>query len=160
MTASANFATYTVELLGAAGRVTARRMFGGYGLYCDGVMFALIAEDVLYLKADDVNRPELERVGSAAFTYEARGRRTIIAYWRAPDEAMESRELMGPWARSALAAALRAKAARPKAKAHLEPKAPRLKEKSSRLKANASRLKEKVPRPEPKPRGSRAGSKR
>ena len=160
MTASANFATYTVELLGAAGRVTARRMFGGYGLYCDGVMFALIAEDVLYLKADDVNRPDLERVGSAPFTYEARGRRTIIAYWRAPDEAMESRELMAPWARSALAAALRAKAARPKAKAHLEPKAPRLKEKSSRLKANASRLKEKASRPEPKPRGSRAGSKR
>ncbi|HTO47906.1 MAG TPA: TfoX/Sxy family protein [Burkholderiales bacterium] len=92
-------------------------MFGGYGLHCDGVMFALIADDVLYLKADDVNRPDLERVGSAPFTYEAKGRRTIIAYSRAPDEAMESRELMAPWARSALAAALRAKGARPKAKA-------------------------------------------
>src|SRR5207344_2622802 len=85
MTASANFATYAAELLGAAGRVTALRMFGGYGLYCDGVMFALIADDVLYLKTDDVNRPELERAGSAPFTYEANGRRTIIAYWRAPD---------------------------------------------------------------------------
>ena len=54
MTATADFADYAVELLGAAGRVAARRMFGGYGLYCDGVMFALIADDVLYLKADDV----------------------------------------------------------------------------------------------------------
>ena len=155
MTASANFANYAVELLGAAGRVAARRMFGGYGLYCDGVMFALIADDVLYLKADQVNRPELERVGSAPFTYEARGRRTIIAYWRAPDEAMESRELMAPWARGALAAALRAKAARPKAKAPRPTKSPR-------LKAGASRLRPKAPRLEvqPKPRGSRAGSKR
>ena len=148
MTASANFATYAVELLGAAGRVAPRRMFGGYGLYCDGVMFALIADGVLYLKADDVNRPELARVGSAPFTYEAKGRRTIIAYWRSPDEAMESRELMAPWARGALAAALRAKAARPKAKASRPTKAPRLKAKVARLKA------------QPKRRGSRAGSKR
>jgi DNA transformation protein len=76
-------------------------------------MFALIADDVLYLKADERSRPALERAGSAPFTYEAKGRRTILAYWRAPDEAMESRELMAPWARSALDAALRAKAARP-----------------------------------------------
>jgi len=48
MTATADFADYAVELLGAAGRVAARRMFGGYGLYCDGVMFALIADDVPY----------------------------------------------------------------------------------------------------------------
>jgi DNA transformation protein len=145
MTASANFATYAVELLGAAGRVAARRMFGGYGLYCDGVMFALIADDVLYLKTDDVNRPEFERVGSAPFTYEAKGRRTILVYWRAPDEAMESRELMAQWARGALAAALRAKAAtRPEVKASR----PRLKAKAARLKA------------QPKRRGLRAGSKR
>jgi DNA transformation protein len=117
MTATADFAAYAVELLGAAGRVAARKMFGGYGLYCDGVMFALIADDVLYLKADDVNRPALERAGSEPFTYEAKGRRTIMAYWRAPDEAVESRQLMTPWARGALAAALRARAARPQAQA-------------------------------------------
>ena len=115
--ATGDFTEYAVELLSAAGRVAARRMFGGYGLYCDGVVFALIADDVLYLKADAVNRAELERAGSEPFSYEAKGRRTIMSYWRAPDEAMESRELMAPWARNALAAALRTKAARPKAKA-------------------------------------------
>jgi len=113
MTATADFAEYTRELLAATGHVAARKMFGGYGLYCDGVMFALIADDVLYLKADERNRPALERAGSAPFTYEAKGHRTILAYWRAPDEAMESRELMAPWARGALDAALRAKATRP-----------------------------------------------
>ena len=114
MKATSEFADYAVELLGAAGRVAARRMFGGYGVYCDGVMFALIADDVLYLKADDVNRPELERAGSAPFVYEAKGRRATMTYWRAPDDAMESRAAMAPWARAALAAALRAKAARPR----------------------------------------------
>ena len=109
MTASAEFADYALELLGRAGRVAARRMFGGYGIYCDGVMFALIADDVLYLKADDANRAALERAGSAPFTYEAKGRRTIMAYWRAPDAAMESPDLMAPWARAALEAALRAR---------------------------------------------------
>ena len=116
MKSTSNFAEYAVDLLGAVGRVVPRRMFGGYGLYCDGVMFALIADDVLYLKADEANRPELERAGSEPFTYEAKGRRTIMAYWRAPDDAIESREVAAPWARSALAAALRARAAkRPRA---------------------------------------------
>jgi DNA transformation protein len=114
MRSTSDFAAYAVELLGTVGRVAARRMFGGYGLYCDGVMFALIADDVLYLKADDASRPEFERAGSEPFVYEARGRRTTMAYWHAPDEAMESRELAAPWARTALAAALRARSAKRK----------------------------------------------
>ena len=113
MKSRSEFAAYAVELLGAVGRVAARRMFGGYGLYCDGVMFALIAGDVLYLKADEASRGEFERAGSEPFVYDARGRRTTMAYWRAPDEAMESRELAAPWARTALAAALRARSAKP-----------------------------------------------
>ena len=153
MTATADFADYAVELLGAAGRVAARRMFGGYGLYCDGVMFALIADDVLYLKADERNRPELERAGSAPFTYEAKGRRAIMAYWRAPDDAMESRELMAPWARSALDAALRTKAARPPRTGSSRPK-------SSRPNTKAGRPSTKAGRPRTKARGSRARSKR
>ncbi len=112
MRSTRDFADYAVELLGTLGRVAARRMFGGYGLYCDGVMFALIADDVLYLKADEASRGEFERAGSEPFVYDARGRRTTMAYWRTPDEAMESRELAAPWARAALAAALRARAAK------------------------------------------------
>jgi DNA transformation protein len=152
MTATADFADYAVELLGAAGRVVARRMFGGFGLYCEGVMLALIADDVLYLKADALNRPELERAGSAPFTYEAKGRRTIMAYWRAPDDAMESRELMAPWARSALDAALRANAARARTE--------RSRPKSSRPKTKPGRPSTKAGPPRTTTRGSRAGSKR
>jgi hypothetical protein len=61
MKSSDQFAAYAVEILSAVGRVAARRMFGGYGVYCDGTMFALVADDVLYLKVDDGNRGEFER---------------------------------------------------------------------------------------------------
>lgn len=154
MTATAAFADYAVELLSAAGRVASRRMFGGFGLYCDGVMFALIADDVLYLKADALNRPELERASSAPFIYGANGRRAIMSYWRAPDDAMESREAMAPWARSALAAALRARAA------HVKTKSPVPKTKAPRSKSKSPRRKTKAARPRTKARGSRARSKR
>jgi DNA transformation protein len=108
-------------------------------------MFALIADDVLYLKADECNRPEFEGAGSEPFTYEAKGRRTIMAYWRAPDDAMESRELMAPWARSALDAALRAQAARPR---------------TGRSRPKSSRPETKAGRPRTTARGSRGRSKR
>jgi DNA transformation protein len=112
MKSSDQFAAYAVEMLSAVGRVTARRMFGGYGVYCDGAMFALVADDVLYLKVDDGNRGEFERAGAAPFIYDAKGKRTAMSYFRAPDEALESRDLAAPWARSAYAAALRARSAK------------------------------------------------
>jgi DNA transformation protein len=113
MKAKHEFADYVVELLSAIGNVYARRMFGGYGIYCDGTMFALIADDVLYFKTDEVNRPDFERAGSEPFVYNARTKQITMAYWRAPEEAMESRELAAPWARGAYAAALRARATQP-----------------------------------------------
>lgn len=106
------FAAHAAELLSSVGTVVPRRMFGGYGLYCDAVMFALIADDVLYLKTDAGNRPEFERAGCSPFVYGAAAKRTVMSYYRAPDEVLESRDLATPWARSAFAAALRARAAR------------------------------------------------
>ena len=106
------FALHAAELLSAVGNVVPRRMFGGHGLYCDAVMFALIAEDVLYLKVDDGNRAAFERAGCAPFVYGSAAKRTVMSYYRAPDEVLESRDLATPWARSAFAAALRARAAK------------------------------------------------
>jgi DNA transformation protein len=108
------FALHAAELLSSIGSVVARRMFGGYGLTCDGVMFALIADGVLYFKVDDSNRGDFERAGAAPFAYGARGRRVVMSYFRAPDEVLESRALAEPWARSAYAAALRSRTARRK----------------------------------------------
>lgn len=104
------FLDHVLELLGPLGHVTARRMFGGNGLYCDGVFFGIILDGTLYLKADELNRGEFERAGSEIFSYSRRGRRATLGFFRAPDEAMDAPHLMAPWGRSALAAALRARA--------------------------------------------------
>ena len=87
-------------------------MFGGHGLYCDGTMFALIADGVLYLKVDDENRSDFERAGATPFAYRARGRSVVMPYYLAPEEVLESRTLAAPWARNAYAAALRSRASR------------------------------------------------
>jgi DNA transformation protein len=103
-----------VEMLRAFGAVTARRMFGGWGLYHQGVFFALVFDDVLYLKADEENRADFEALGLEPFVFESKkSAETILtSYRRAPDEALESREVMARWARSALGAALRKEKAR------------------------------------------------
>ena len=107
MPVTPGFTDYLHELFAPLGTIRIRRMFGGAGVFLDDVMFALVADEVLYLKADDENRPQFEAEGLEAFSYESRGKRVTLSYFRAPDEAMDSPALMHPWARGALAAALR-----------------------------------------------------
>jgi DNA transformation protein len=107
---SDDFVDYVMELLGPFGTVGARRMFGGLGVYLDGLMFAIVSEDTLYLKADEMNRIEFEQAGCEIFGYARKGKRATLGFFRAPEEAMESPELMLPWARTAYAAALRTNA--------------------------------------------------
>ena len=112
------FVSHCLELLAPLGTVRARRMFGGHGLYIDDVFVALIADERLYMKTDDAARPAFERAGCEPFAYSRRDRAAVtLSYWTAPDEALESPRTMQPWARLSLAAALRAKAARPATKA-------------------------------------------
>ena len=106
------FARHCAELLGSLGPSRARRMFGGHGFYVDDLFLALIFQERLYLKVDDLTRARFEAEGCQPFVYEARGRRVSLGYYTAPDEAMESPALMRPWARLALEAALRARAAK------------------------------------------------
>ena len=107
---SDDFVDYVMELLGPFGTVGARRMFGGHGVYLDGLMFAIVSEDTLYLKADELNRIEFEQAGCEIFGYARKGKRATLGFFRAPEDAMESPELMLPWARTAYAAALRTNA--------------------------------------------------
>jgi DNA transformation protein len=107
---SDEFIEYVMELFGPFGTVGARRMFGGHGVYLDGLMFAIVSEDTLYLKADELNRIEFEQAGCEIFGYARKGKRATLGFIRAPGDAMESPELMLPWARTAYAAALRTNA--------------------------------------------------
>ena len=109
MSVSAEYLDYLRELLAPLGRITSRRMFGSVGLYCDGLFFAIVSDDLLYLKVDAETRADFEREGLEAFSYELEGRIATMNYYRAPDEAMDSSGLMRPWAERAIAAALRAR---------------------------------------------------
>jgi DNA transformation protein len=103
------FVDFVLESLQPLGGVSARRMFGGHGIYKDGVMFALIADDQLYLKVDDGNRAAYENAGLAPFTYIGKGRPIRMSYHEAPGEGFDDPEILCDWAREAFAAALRAK---------------------------------------------------
>jgi DNA transformation protein len=91
-------------------------MFGGHGLRVDGLFIALVAFGRLYLKADEQSRHRFIAAGCEAFSYTARGKPMTMNYWTVPPQAMESPELMQPWARLALEAALSAAAAKGKAR--------------------------------------------
>ena len=100
-----------IDLFVAFGRVSARRMFGGFGIYADGTMFALASDGVIFLKADEETSAVFEREGMGRFTYSAKGRgRTSLSYWRLPDRLYDDPEELANWARIALTAARRARA--------------------------------------------------
>ena len=108
MPADSEFASHCVELMTPLGTPRVRRMFSGHGLYVDEHFVALIIRQVLYLRADATTQAAFERAGSQPFSYATRtGQRVAMAYWSAPDEAMDSPALMLPWARLALDSALR-----------------------------------------------------
>lgn len=98
------------EVFERMGRIEARRMFGGHGIYHDGRMFALVVNDTLYLKADADTLAEFEKRGLPAFGYEREGRRTEMSYRQAPEEIFEDREEAMRWGRLAWEAAARAAA--------------------------------------------------
>ena len=73
--------------------VTARAMFGGYGVYKDGVIFGIIVDSELYLKVDESNRAEYEKLGSAPFVYRAKGGKELaMSYWKVSAEGLENAE--------------------------------------------------------------------
>lgn len=111
------FAAHCVELLAPLGSARAKRMFGGHGLYLEGVMVGLIADEQLYLKTDAQSLPAWQQAGGQPFVYrstrDGQVRSATMSYWTPPAEAIESPHAMRPWAVLALEAALRSQAARP-----------------------------------------------
>ena len=125
MASSPELVSHCVELLSPLGSVRTRRMFGGTGFYVADLFLALIAGERLYLKADAQTRPLFEAAGCEPFIYDSAGKNVSLGYFSAPEDAMESPPLMLPWARHALAAALRARAAKPVAARPVRKASPR-----------------------------------
>ena len=126
MKADAGFIAYLRELLEPIGRVGVRSMFGGQGVCCDGLFMAIVFDDRLYLKVDAQTQAAFRAAGSAPFVYENKGKRIEMSYWSAPEEALDSAEQMRPWARMAMAAALR------------KPEAAKARKKAGKPRASAS----------------------
>ena len=110
MAASASFVELVVDLLHGLGTpISVRRMFGGAGVYAEGVMFGLIAQDVLYLKADSTTAIMYQDEGLGPFVYAGKTKPIAMSYWRVPERAMDDGDEMVLWARPALEVARRAK---------------------------------------------------
>ena len=105
---TSEFVTHVLDMLEALGPVSAKRMFGGYGIYLDGLMFALVADDMLYLKVDEETRDVFLAAGLEAFRYARKGKVYQMSYHAAPEDALENAQLLRDWARKAVDAALRA----------------------------------------------------
>jgi DNA transformation protein and related proteins len=113
MVASKGFAEFLQEQLAPLGPVAMRRMFGKTGLFRDGVLFALVGEDVLYLRVDDGNRAMFGDGGArGALSYVKRGQRIELAYWPVPERLLDEPDELVAWARAALGAARRVAALR------------------------------------------------
>ena len=113
MVASDSFAEFLREQLAPLGRVTMRRMFGKTGVFCGGVMFAMVTDNMLYLRVDEQNREVFKEAQSVPpLNYEKGGSTIDLSFWRAPERLFDEPDELVTWARAALAAARRVAAKR------------------------------------------------
>ena len=101
------FVDYVVELLASFGDVSARRMFGAYSIFKGDLMFGIVADETLYLKADASNRGDFEAHGLDRFMYYKKGKPAYLSYYEAPEEALDNPADMLIWAEKSFAAAVR-----------------------------------------------------
>jgi len=95
----AQFLEYVVsEVLSGIDGISSRAMFGGYGIYKDSVIFAIIADEQLYFKVDESNRGDYEEYGSGPFVYsQGKHKSTTMSYWELPADIMEDRGEIAAW---------------------------------------------------------------
>ena len=78
--------------------VVGRKMFGGYGLYKDGVCFGLIDFGKLYFKVGESNKTDYERNNSAPFPFPMKnGKMTTLSYWEVPADILEDKKELPAW---------------------------------------------------------------
>nr|WP_294838820.1 TfoX/Sxy family protein [uncultured Methylotenera sp.] len=108
------FAQHLTDVFRLFGPISLRRMFSGYGIYHDGIMFGLISQDTLYLKADVKNSADFKHQGLSQFEYVRQGKVIGLSYYQAPEIVLEDANEASLWARRSFEAALRANASKAK----------------------------------------------
>ena len=115
MPVTPGFVDFVVEQLDGCGPIVTKRMFGGVGIYSGDIFFAIIDNDILYLKTGDSNRKDFEREGSGPFRPAGAGGETMM-YYNVPVSILEDADLLAAWGRKAIAVAVAAKARKKPAK--------------------------------------------
>ena len=102
MVVTEGFKDFVTDLLADFGPVSIRNMFGGAGIYADGVMFAILVDDTLYLKTDDASARAFASEGMGPFTYKPTGKKRVaMPYWEVPPRLLEEPQELASWAREA-----------------------------------------------------------
>ncbi len=104
------------ELFAPFGPVAVKRMFGGAGIYADGLCFAIELDGEVYLKVDEASRAAFAAAGSRPAVYVAKGKPMEMSYWRLPAATYDDEDELRRWAALGLEAARRAAAAKTKPK--------------------------------------------
>lgn len=110
-----------VKRLEPLGHVHARAMFGGHGIFKDDLMFALVADEVVYFKVDADSQDIFAKTGGEAFVYVKNGTPMTMSYWRVPEPCPPDDADLLRWAHVAHQAAQRQKHKRQR-----QPKPPKL----------------------------------
>ena len=106
MPVSPDYLAYVIDQFAPVAKLVSRRMFGGIGLYAEGLFFALIDNDVLYLKVDDRNRPDYVARGARPLQPLANDPTYSMNYFQLPEDVLEDPDTLRIWARKSLDAAL------------------------------------------------------
>ncbi len=103
------YAQYVLDTLKPHGSIVAKSLFGGYGFYRDGIIFAIIVEDQLYFKIDDITRGDFEAYDSQQFVYEGKSMTVAMPYMTLPESILENRDELPLWIEKACQVSLRSK---------------------------------------------------
>jgi DNA transformation protein and related proteins len=118
MSVSSDFLEYVLEQLSRVAGVRTRRMFGAVGLYSDDHFFAIVDDDVLYLKADETTSVDYVARGMRRFMPDPTRPEASMGYYEVPADVIEDRDELAVWARKAVRVGAAASARkRPKVKA-------------------------------------------
>lgn len=106
MKSSPAYRDYVMNFLSPHGPITARAMFGGYGIYYDRVIFASIVEDRLFFRVDEINRADFEAFDAEPFVYEGSGKQVTMPYLTLPEAILHDPTQLKRWIEKARQASL------------------------------------------------------
>lgn len=109
MGGSKEFISYLLEMLEGFSSVSAKAMFGGHGIYLNGLISAIVVDDTLYIKADQTSRNIFEIRGLTQFSYMKKGKKCFMSYYMILEESLDDPEELSSWAQKGYEAALRSR---------------------------------------------------